>query len=117
VLKLPGTSFDQVTGESLQKLGLKPIAQHGERLWLESADKKSFAVINEGKLVGMKVGGTDYELAYNSQGQLARIETSSRRYEKIDGSWHKTDASGSEKLTQAPVLTRLGNGRLQFFER
>lgn len=117
VLKLPSTSFDQVTGESLQKLGLKPIAQHGERLWLESTDKKSFAVINEGKLVGMKVGGNDYELAYNSHGQLARIETSGRRYEKIDGSWHKTDASGSEKLTQAPVLTRLGNGRLQFFER
>lgn len=117
VLELPGASLDQVTGESLQKLGLKPIAQHGERLWLESADKKSFAAINEGKLVRMKVGGNDYELGYNSQGQLARIETNGRHYEMIDGTWHKVTAVGSEKLPQAPVLIRLGNGRLQFFER
>jgi hypothetical protein len=116
VLNLPTVPLQEVTAERLKSFGFREVGQAGGRTWLEAADKSS-AVIHNGRLSGLNVRGVDYEFGYAADGALSKIESPGKKFELIDGAWQKFHPGGVEKLPHRPVISKLGDGRMQFFEQ
>lgn len=116
VLQLPTVPLNEVTTKDLQSLGFKEIGRAGERVFYQGADRSS-VIYNEGRLSGLSDGKNHYNLGYNDQGQLAKLESESHKFEMINGAWQKSHAGGVEKLPHAPVISRLGNGQLRIFDQ
>ena len=116
VLNLPTVPLSDATADGLQSLGLKELAKVGERTIYQGPERSS-AIFFNGKLSSVSDGQTPYTFGYNDKGQLTKLESSSHKFELIDGAWQKSHAGGVEKLPKGPVLSRLGNGRLQLFDQ
>ncbi len=116
VLNLPTVPLSEATADGLQSLGLKELAKVGERTIYQGPERSS-AIFFNGKLSSVSDGQTHYTFGYNDKGQLTKLESSSHKFELIDGAWQKSHAGGVEKLPKGPVLSRLGNGRLQLFDQ
>lgn len=112
VLNLPTVPFNEASVERMQALGFKLDREQNGHLIFKGDN--AVAVTYNGRLSEIKIGDT-YRLArYNSEGQLSTI------YEKttpVNGIKEEYSYAGIDRQPHPPVIGRLGNGKLQFFDQ